>query len=174
MKHLVYLPFLLVSSLCLAATSSEERAQLKYQATLQTGYDYKTSDTQLSLGMFLKPDQMMNFKAGVGKDGDDKQTTFALQYKYFTGNSFYLAPELYYLNYSESDKHKTLFDSVDENVTALGAGLRIGNQWQWQHFTLGCDWFGMGSNFAHWKRTEDSFSNPLTFTILNFYLGASF
>ncbi len=37
---------------------------------------------------------------------------------------------------------------------SLGAGLVIGKQWQWNNFTLGCDWIGLSLPFASTVKSE--------------------
>ena len=173
MKLIVAL-FLIAASTSVYSGSQEMRGDKSFQATVGLGYDYKLYQTSITVSKFLDADNMIGIHAGQGDDGDDHQTTVGIQSKHFLGNSFYIAPELYYLNYFETDDDKDIFDSIDEKITALGLSVRIGNQWQFKGVTLGCDWFGAGRNLVHWKRTDDFLSNPYTFTILNFYVGWSF
>lgn len=161
-----------------AATSREERANLDFQAGIMTGLDHKLATTQLMLSVFLNQDDMIVLKGGEGEgdeeEGDEEyQTVVGLQYKHFTGNSFYLAPELFYINYTENDDTPSFFDRKDERITALGLSFKIGNQWQWKHFTVGCDWVGLGRTLIHFNRTDD-FLSDLSFTLLNVYVGWSF
>lgn len=176
MKILCFIALLLLSQLSFAASSQQERADKKFQFTIQQGYDYKTTSTSGSLSYFIDGDNLIGVRGGGGRSGDDHQTHFSLQSKHFFGNSFYLSPEIYYLNYFETDNDDdfNLLDSKDEKLQSVGLSFRIGNQWQLKNFVIGCDWIGLGRGFARWKRTEDTFSNELTFTLLNFYVGASF
>lgn len=171
---LVYFALLLISTSVFAAKSKEERADKKYQFLIQQGYEYKTIGQSLMFSYFIDEDNQIGLRGGFGKEDDDRETYLAIQSKHFLANSFYVAPEIYYLNYFEDDDSDNWFDNKDEKITALGFGVRIGNQWQFKTFTIGCDWFGMGKNIAHWTRTDDVFSHRYTFTILNFYLGWSF
>lgn len=173
-KYAILVALFLVSKFLYAATSQEERANKKYQLSMQGGHDYKVYGASFMASKFLGSEELLGLKVGVANDGDDHQTIFALHYKRFVGNSFYFAPELYYLNYTETDHSPTLLDYADERATALGLGIRIGNQWQWENFTLGCDWIGVGSNLVHFRRTDDFLSLPFTFTLLNLQAGWSF
>lgn len=162
----------------LAASSQEERSKLDYQATVAYGYDHKVTGTQVKFSKFLDQDSLIGLKGGEGThDGneeEDTQTVFGLEYKYFTGNSFYLAPEIYYLNYSENDKTPTLFDNENETVKTVGLSFKIGNQWQWSNFTMGVDWIGIGRNLFFFQRTDDLLTHNFTATFLNAYIGISF
>lgn len=173
-KYAILVTLFLISKFLYGATSAENRVDKSYQAAIFTGYDYKVSGVSFMAAKFIKPNDLLGFKGGVANEGDDHQTTFAIQYKKFVENSFYIAPEIYYLNYSELDKSPSLLDYTDERVTALGLGFRIGNQWHWKNFNIGCDWIGVGSNLVHWRRSDDFLSLPFTFTFLNFNAGWSF
>jgi hypothetical protein len=61
----------------------------------------------------------------------------------------------------------------DLKLTGLGTGIRVGNQWQWKHFTLGCDWVGIGRVLSYFKYSESE-KNFYTVTLMNVYLGWSF
>lgn len=147
-----FIVLMLLSCLAFAGTSEEHRQNLKYQATLGAGVDYWTSTTQLQLSKFIKPDQLATLKIGARKSGEENVSNVAAQYKFFLGNSFYLAPEIFYLNYFRKYANRRL--------TSIGAGLKIGNQWQWEHFTLGVDWIGVGENVAYFKR-DNSYGTRL-------------
>lgn len=175
MKNFALIFVLLFTSLAYAATSQENRANLKYEITAQYGINYGVGKiTQGSIGYYLNPNDQIAFKAGRGQEGDDKLTNFTLQYKHFTGNSFYVAPEVHYLNYFEDDDTPSLLDYEKEKFTGIGAGIRIGNQWQWKYLTLGFDWIGINHVLAHWSKKEDVFDSPWSFTIGNCYIGLAF
>ena len=145
------------------------------------GIDYRMGSTGVFVSKFMAPDHVLSLKAADTADPEDDaeaQTIFALQYKYFAGNSFYISPEIYYMNYDENGASDTgnlnIFDNKNEKKTTLGLGFRIGNQWQWSHFTLGVDWIGYGRNVVHWQRTNDDLDLHSTFTFMNMYVGWSF
>jgi hypothetical protein len=120
--------------------------------------------------------------------------SLGVHYKKFNGNSFYYHMGIDYrtVNFSHSYVDQTLnYDySFSGNVTSLG--IAIGNQWQWESFTLGCDWIGLsrsiGSNktsesihqvgtssAAHdLKNDEDAYFAQASVYLLRFYLGATF
>lgn len=86
-------------------------------------------------------------------------------YKHYEGNSFYVAGGLTYLNpYEEQDWD--IFDLNDlDKFTSIGADNRIGNQWHWKNFTLGCDWIGIGKRFVKFTK-EDNYDSDTTATLL--------
>lgn len=120
-------------------------------------------------------------------------TTFGANYKHFYGNSFYTKVGIDYRNISVSTNDFFL-TKEQENVgtaeTVVG-NLAIGNQWQWNNFTMGCDWIGINPQIAvlraHYDTTgmneEDrndidyswnKLAKVTSWQLLRFYLGASF
>ena len=179
MKHIIPLIVLVISFALSAATSEENRADKKYELTFQAGMDYRMYPAQIAAMYFLDDNNLVGFKLGNAQDEDEEetQTNIALQYKHYASNSFYVAGEVFYLNTRE-DVHWIIDDILqikndNAEYTSLGAGIRIGNQWTWKHFTLGCDWIGVGHRFGTFKKDTDDLSN-MTFTVLNIIIGASF
>ena len=82
--------------------------------------------------------------------------TFGVYGKKFFGNSFYTNAGLSFksrylqgIDLETDDKtegSKTYSVRYTQETTEIIPALAIGNQWQWDHFTLGCDWFGI--NFS--------------------------
>lgn len=136
------------------------------------------SPTQAAAYYFFDKNNLLGFKAGVDRTNDESQTNFALQYKHFTGNSFYIAPEIFYLNTREESRipiFSEIFniDGEMEEYISLGAGVRIGNQWSWRHFSIGVDWIGYGRRVGIFKRSSSN-ATENTWTLLNIYAGLSF
>lgn len=147
--------------------SKTERKKLNYQATIHFGIDYLVSTTQIGFSKFGPDDSLFSLRFGQRHSADESQYNTTFQYKKFINNSFYYAPEVFYLNYLEDR------DGEDLKLTGIGAGIRVGNQWQWKNFTLGCDWFGMGKVFSYFTYSGDE-KNFYTVTLLNVYAGWSF
>ena len=122
----------------------------------------------MAFSKFLNSDSLVGLRFGARASHQENQTNVTLQYKRFTDNSFYLAPEIFYLNYTEKFNR-----SKDDELTGMGLGLRLGNQWQWDNFTLGCDWVGIGRTMVYFKSTTSD-KNFYTVTLANVYLGWSF
>lgn len=161
-----------------AATSESNRADKTWEILAQNAaFEYRMPTSQLSASYFLNAQNLLGFKAGIGANGKEKQTNFALNWKHYFGNSFYVTSEVFYLNTLENESWfiDTLFQFEKKyaKYTSMGAGIRIGNQWSWNHFTLGCDWFGLGSRVGVFNRDSDDLSK-LTMTLLNLTLGFAF
>lgn len=152
--------------------SEENRDKKKFQTTIGFGYDYSALVSQLNLGAFISQNDLVSLRYGfVDKEKLRSSQVFqqqniSLQHKKFKGNSFYLAQELAYLKKATIPEDS----SIDEKFTKVSYGLRIGNQWQWQNYTMGFDWVGVGASFWTLSGSGDNFN----ISLLNFYLGASF
>lgn len=128
-------------------------------------------------------------------------TGVELSFKQFFGNSFYLTSGVRHQNISISDSDRSIFYedeyyAWEAKGTRTSALLAIGNQWQWENFTMGVDWIGLGLPFAS-SYKEKALSNGAELSsspgyrneieqikkenfkenyalALRFYLGASF
>ena len=92
----------------------------------------------------------------------------------------------YYRNATTIDSHTSLYLGGEligrsyEGRTSFadtGLGLKIGNQWQWDSFTMGCDWVGVSKSLAMLEQNGDKdadYPNATNVTLVNFYLGATF
>lgn len=168
-----------------------------------------TSATMVSGGLFINPKSLILLEAGTGKNSfgsgslnskyELKTVNFGAHYKRFVGNTFYIKGGAEYTNvkadYSYESKFLTSTSKVrrelEGNLTT--ASFAIGNQWQWENFTLGCDWFGISAPIASSttkKNVETTFSDnydneaidadektlfkDVSFQAVKFYIGASF
>lgn len=81
-----------------------------------------------------------------------KSTTVAASYKKFVNTSFYLNGGIDYRSVTYSREQYILFstarDKSEFKGQALAAHFAIGNQWQWDSFTFGCDWAGFSLPLA--------------------------
>lgn len=150
------------------------RATKNWDVQLSWGADYTLITQQLIIGKYLTANDIIGLKGGHGKvkygDWTDHQLNISLFYKKFLANSFYISPEVVYLKLEETEDDP-VFDQDNEFYRGFGAGVRIGNQWNWTNFTIGCDWIGLGKLFLASENTE----NRSTYaTLLNFYAGWSF
>lgn len=78
-------------------------------------------------------------------------------------------------------------------ITSYGFSAAIGNQWQWENFTLGCDWFGTFTPLVKGAQRDSGFSDDLSeedrkekqdkfddvaenisYQLVRFYIGVSF
>lgn len=172
-------------------------------------------ESGLIAGVFLSPQTILQLESGDGNTESNggfvvfgnrtiknHTSSASLMVKHFVGNSFYVKAGVdnRKINYSEAYKSTwSLFGSTYEDSFAFNAdswtgSLVIGNQWQWDNFTLGCDWFGIAAPFASKVNSESYATNSTdTTTVKNdladqqrkslkdvayqgikFYIGASF
>ena len=120
-----------------------------------------------------------------------------LHFKHFVGSSFYFTTGLDFMKYQyQRDRSYFLgscYDCSGINKNAFSgesimANFTIGNQWQWENFTLGCDWFGLvrpvssrlfnetnGDNGTDYLNSEkQTFTKYGLINLLRFYLGVAF
>ncbi len=165
-----------ISQFSFAKTSQENRSDKKVEAAVHLGFEYRMTTTQISSSYFIDSNNLIGLKFGQESYNEERQTNFSVLYKHYVGNSFYVAGDFFYLKTKE-DVNNTLdrfFMPVDfAHYESLGAGVKIGNQWTWKNFTLGCDWFGFGRRFVTFKKESSDLSRT-TMTLLNLSLGASF
>lgn len=123
-----------------------------------------------------------------------KATTVGVNYKHFYGNSFYTKLGVDYRSISISDINLLYYEQTGDVGTAetLVGNAAIGNQWQWQNFTIGCDWIGVNpplvvlstkyqassdlsqSDRDDMDRSWNNVAKVTSWQFLRFYLGASF
>ena len=121
-----------------------------------------------------------------------------VHYKKFTGNSFYVKFGGDYRSIDHNYTNENWLFSNGSGATrqftgeSLAAAFAFGNQWQMENFTIGCDWFGLevplaskvknvrydanASDFDRKDNREDirRYVTGVGYTLLRFYLGASF
>lgn len=189
---------------------------------LGIGTGILSNATGFTVGYFLKPNQIaeINFSQSSGnndstnrkEDTDDDyvtyegfieghSTAFALRVKHFFSNSFYAIGGVAYRDTDASYHVRPIFPLSLQSVEVatlkerdLGITASIGNAWQWENFTLGCDWVGFHMPIIKFKDDYDrkgillsgvdSLENDrnkferqgrqLGVLALKFYLGAAF
>jgi hypothetical protein len=178
MKIIITMLLTLLTFSSLATTSKENRANLKNEGFWRLGSDFGLgTGEEFGFGRYIDPDHQLSLRLGRGEDRgndsddyDEKQVVAALQYKSFQGNnSFYVSPGLYYLNYHATKKVDEV-SGPTEHFNTVGFDVRIGNQWQWSHWTIGIDWLGIGRNLIQWSNTSDHDFKYST-TLLNINVG---
>lgn len=188
-------------------TSQELRKNQSMMATAQVAGIGPLSayTTGVNFGFYIDPNSILDiayhhnlFFANVGTLGSDytiKFEMFGTHYKHFVKNSFYVKPGLEYrklsYNYTTYFPDQKLEESTQFTGSTLTANFAIGNQWQWDHFTLGCDWVGIGipiattisseysaGTYSHnLQRLSDDKQRYIKDIVLyfgQFYIGASF
>jgi hypothetical protein len=157
-----------------------------------------------TFGKYLNRNSLFTIDFTIGNNGKSSyyyseykisDSSIGLSYKNFISNSFYFKVGVDYRKMNYHYTSRDIFNSVIERENifkseSIVSGLSIGNQWQWQNFTLGCDWVGYSlpiyshiydesstgtSAFAgYMKVDQDRYVKDGVFTALRFYLGASF
>lgn len=209
--------FVLTANQAFAETSQSDRSNKKSSFLLGVGLRGPAySEATLSGTYFLDPDSQVllnvtgisgsiNEKSDTKIDDRDtyfvgittevKGTAISLAYRRFFLDTFYVDGGLDYADVSADFQiSKDIFFTADDLKTDLGsyqklsAMVQIGNQWQWENFTLGTSWIGMllplanGHDFKNVftdgkpnsvKAFEDSSEN-VQGSLLRFYLGWAF
>jgi hypothetical protein len=170
-------------------TSQDRRKSLSFIGTLQpAGFGPIPEFSQgVTLGYFLKPNSILQleymnartpFKTpnysnanGYGSSTSSRRWysnlngySIGIHLKQFFGNSFYLKSGLDYKNLTRENSYEgTEADSftVEFSGESVAAALAFGNQWQYSHFTIGCDWIGISAPLSHSVRNESS-RGPVT------------
>lgn len=151
------------SSTLLKDSSEQNRLGKKWtlQGQLFGAGPTGSSEKALIAGYFLNANSLMQTELGLSSVGDVAYSSprIGLHYKRFFGNSFYakVGVDYRYVDYQTTNG----YTGGDENFQgqSLAAGLVVGNQWQWDSFTLGCDWIGYSLPFASNVIVENYASN---------------
>ncbi|NRA67757.1 MAG: hypothetical protein HRU19_24965 [Pseudobacteriovorax sp.] len=203
-----------IASRGMAQESSETLRQGK-QGALSLGIGMRTDDLgelSLSYSLFTDSNTMIRFsytdldseineEAGENEDGDTliftgiktkvEGSAFSAGYKKFTSNSFYYEAGADYAQVDGKFVIDGFFDTQSSDLGSyqkLSAYFQIGNQWQWESFTLGTSWVGIlipiVKNTDFEDGVEDSTLNSVEkfvdnsqdvqISVLRFYLGWAF
>lgn len=175
-----------------AKTSMVNRMSLKYQMTAGfIGREYIENPLTFSLGYYLDSSNIITLRYSNfnGSDVDNKAAiklrAVTLGYRHFVGNSFNYMPTIYYRRNTIDYKNEgqfVIFGPSNLIYEDIGAGIRLGNEWQWENFTMGCDWFGVNRTVIELNYKQQSagildelnFEKQWTLTLFSFYLGYSF
>lgn len=122
-----------------------------------------------------------------------KSSLAELRVKRFWGNSFYTNAGLGYRTIALNASLESISGNTDLDtsmtVRSFGGSFGIGNRWQWETFTLGCDWIGFFAPFSHTgdtnvktnteaerkelEKTAEQLGVRGSSQLLRFYLGVS-
>jgi len=188
MKYLLLCIIISFSTLTFAEENESEvnRQDKNYQALMHVGGSVLSLPSNgFGAYKYLEKNKLIGLHYFQMSEGADPSLfegrAMLASFKEFRSNSFYYELFGYYRDIDTTDKIKT-FNSVTTfegkaSFRDVGLGIKIGNQWQWEYFTLGCDWIGIAKRVATLKYEGDSsdfFKNSADLTFLNFYIGASF
>ncbi len=184
-------------------TSAFHRDGKKFQVTAQLlGVTvWPVSSSGLSAGFFINRNSLVQLEYTSGDNDETLYTSeydaksAGVHYKHFLGNSFYANVGGDYRKIKMHANDSLFGDQDGEHIAtgeSLALSVSIGNQWQWENFTLGCDWIGFAAPVAtlsedyNDKRLDSSYDRKIAksdwedatdrvnITGLRFYLGASF
>jgi hypothetical protein len=177
MKKIFITLVLLGSFSAIAKDSSSFRTSLKHQVNYSIGHDFSEIYDQYSYSFFVTPNNIIGLRAGKSHYDEDEFAT-TLFGKRFYGNSFYTQIGISYLNskfddYSGHSISKPNNGIVKRSYAGVSGNIRIGNQWQWDNLTIGCDWVGVSKHKEIEKDLNVKGPN-ITVTTLNMYMGLSF
>ena len=153
-------------------SSEQHRINKKFQISAQLfgANPTATAGSGVNIGYFIDRNSMIiaevtssdSESTFIGSSYDVKGSSVGVHYKIFIGNSFYVRAGVDQRHVDYQYQYDSIFGtgystSSSFKVDSTAASLVIGNQWQWDNFTLGCDWIGFTSPFSH-KFSEEKFS----------------
>jgi len=181
--------------------SMANREGKKYSVNaILTGISFGSGSAGIEAGYHLDTNTVvgLEFHSLSGLD-DDQDSTFyedrkgqaiSLSLKKFTSNSFYIKPAIYHRtqnhiesgwrSYSSTTDKWTVSSRNSTEFTDMGVSFTIGNQWQWENFTLGCNWVGLSRSLSVLDKKDTNDGAPVAQNdlssgqLLNFYMGYTF
>lgn len=129
-----------------------------------------------------------------GYNIDISTSSVGVHFKHYSGNSFYtrIGGDYRTVKYRVSYIYQGQEDLRNFDGDSVAANIQIGNQWQWESFTLGCDWIGYSLPISSNVKNSRVSSSTLEYdqrrlkedsevlvkgahlNLLRFYIGASF
>ncbi|MCF8057871.1 MAG: hypothetical protein K9K67_01135 [Bacteriovoracaceae bacterium] len=166
--------------------SEANRSGKKYMLTTNYGAEFNAVSVGATFGYYIDGNKLITATISKINDADDlyddhKGTVVKIGPRVFAGNSFYLDAGVFYLNSTYTyNSSFSLFDSSSVKEVSIfkkaGATFKIGNQWQWDNFTLGVDWIGAAVELVDLgsKGRDLSEVENLEIIALNLQIGMSF
>lgn len=170
--------------------SFQNRTESDYELLAGIGIAYSMLDgLSFTAGKYLNEDTVLELEIFAGNDDEETNSPksifgLSVNAKKFVGNSFYIRPGLFYGNYKEENTRPEILEDERSSFrrSDLGVSFMIGNQWQWEAFSMGVDWFGVQygalnlskSGKADWGDFLIDQKHWVSFTLLRLNLGASF
>jgi hypothetical protein len=180
-------------------SSEHNRMGINHQLLLGTGYSVSPiPSTSLAYAYQFDRKNAIHVEASSGLYPflfftKVKTATAGLHYKRYVGNSFYFRTGLdtRTIILEDNGLWSTAAGREYGRTTDLTAAFVIGNQWQWENFTLGTDWIGVNTPIANMDQKFDRsglsasdsedvrvswtrLGRVTSYQLLRFYLGASF
>jgi hypothetical protein len=177
-----------------AISSSELRLKRKLSVMGGLGMQYSLRSVSVDFDYNLSDRDTVNVSLATNESDNNSEndnkiedvTALKVSYKRFVGNNLYLSSGLFYRNFEVDvpNEGRNVFEIGETNFAYkdVGLGLAVGHQWQWDRFTIGCDWLGLNASLIKLDE-EISSANPnfakpderkFSANLLHFYVGASF
>lgn len=166
-------------------SSSEHREGKKFTLGLGFGLTLSEFSQSLSAEYFIDSDTLVSLRTSYGEEEDtvgvkeeERQFSVELGVKRFVSNSFYLKPTVYYRNYKNTELEDNFWFNDETNGVEryedIGMGFSIGNQWQFESFTIGCEWFGLSNSVKTFENSTVFDFREYSVNLVNFSVGMSF
>lgn len=164
--------------------SKQNRENVNYSIQMGSGLLISEASTIFEINYIRNSKTTFSLRYAKADDIDldiNKQDAILLGAKNYTGNSFFVRPEVYYRKFKEEVRPELFSNRTETRVYSdIGVSLSIGNEWQWENFTAGFDWIGIAGRVAKlednnkrsWLDTEAD--EQFEVNVLNFRLGYSF
>jgi hypothetical protein len=193
-KNLLIVSLMMVSANVALAEVSETPTQTRAQVRERSSEHYRMdknfemtfspmsfggfslTNTGLNAGVFINRNSQVlvsyswsqSERTCVGFENCDiKDNFWGLAYKRFVGNSFYMqaGASHHTIQYDESNSSNDVMFGYDATITT--ADFAVGNQWNFDGFTIGCDWVSFGlpvsssfsNSYYNSPYTEDDVTN---------------
>jgi hypothetical protein len=142
-----------------AGESEDNRADKRFMVTGQlVGYGPSAASTiGANIGYYINPNFVVLVEGmkNIYPDAEDFNSikydkrdsseggSYGAHLKFFLGNSFYVRGGVDQREFRYRYNDDTAGNSSGFDSKSLAVSASIGNQWQWENFTLGCDWLGI-------------------------------
>ncbi|WP_218110296.1 hypothetical protein [Oligoflexus tunisiensis] len=148
---------LMASAPALAEPSFAIREQKTWMIEGHLGYN----GIGAGIGIFLPDDARLdiNFSQNDFEQGSDSNTVYKVEYQMFTANSFYVSLGVNHRRAVYTDRifwsefHRFDADARAE-IEATHAHFSIGNEWSFNKFFIGGEWFGLSTPLRWQYKTE--------------------
>lgn len=176
------------------------RGKKNYEILSGVGLDSRGRFLHFSFGKYLDEDTLVEISLNTFSDftghGYVSNITekgllkVELASKKFFGNSFYtragvaynkgtMKGETQHWSYSFKEGYSETYYEYTLDYSALSIEADIGNQWQWDNFTLGVSWIGFSSHVLNLGKVESTdgmndINSKSALRLFNIQLGMSF
>jgi len=131
--------------------SSDRRQLLTYEIGGEVGSSvFPIPSYGIHLGEYLSTQNLLEFEFTQGELSwwfiHVRSLTLGLHLQHFIGNSFYLSAGADDRKLTLEDPSVAVMAAIPQTIgqaESLNLALGLGNQWQWQHWSVGCEWMSL-------------------------------